>query len=80
MVQTFILFESPSGYALFEAKGVEGIALNSESIQQSIKKFDNFGKIVKLIAFSPFKSARDALENVNCISEGFSSLTIFIIS
>jgi nucleolar protein 56 len=76
MVQTFILFESPSGYALFEAKGVEGIALNSESIQQSIKKFDNFGKIVKLIAFSPFKSARDALENVNCISEGIVSETL----
>eukprot|EP00122_Pirum_gemmata_P018200 Pgem_evm1s17045 len=69
MVQTFLLYESASGYGLFEAKEAEGIALNNESVQQSVKKFDNFGKIVSLTSFLPFTTARDALENINCVSE-----------
>eukprot|EP00128_Syssomonas_multiformis_P004077 Colp12_sorted_trinity150504_noHs@8471 len=65
-----ILFESASGYALFEAVETEEIGLELESVQQSVLDLAKFGKIVKLKAFIPFTSAQNALENINSISEG----------
>ncbi|KAI9447248.1 Nop-domain-containing protein [Russula earlei] len=55
---THILFESASGYAIFEVKLREEIAAMTEA------------KMVSLLSFSPFKSAAHALENANDISEG----------
>lgn len=39
-------------------------------MQAATADLARFGKVVKLAAFSPFQSAQDALENINCISEG----------
>jgi nucleolar protein 56 len=67
---THILFESASGYAIFEAKLTEAIGAKSIAVQESIKDLAKFGKMVSLISFLPFKSAAQALENANDISEG----------
>ena len=66
---THILFESASGYAIFEAKLIEDIGSKSVAVQESIKDLSKFGKMVSLLSFSPFKNAAQALENANDISE-----------
>jgi nucleolar protein 56 len=67
---THLLFESASGYAIFEAKLYEDIAAKSQAMQDSIKDLAKFGKMVNLMSFSPFKNAAHALENANDISDG----------
>ena len=66
----FVLFESASGYALFERKEFDEIAEQEDAFQQSLLDITRFGKLFKLKAFIPFLSAADALENINCVSEG----------
>ena len=39
-------------------------------VQESATDLSRFGKLVKLAAFAPFKSGTNALDNINCISEG----------
>ncbi|KIL66800.1 hypothetical protein M378DRAFT_9857 [Amanita muscaria Koide BX008] len=65
-----VLFESASGYAIFEVKFVEDIGAKTPAVQDSIKDLAKFGKMVNLQSFSPFKSAAQALENANDVSEG----------
>lgn len=65
-----LLFETASGYAIFEAKLHEDIGSKSKAVQDSIADLAKFGKMVSLMSFSPFKSAAQALENANDISEG----------
>jgi nucleolar protein 56 len=67
---THILFESASGYAIFEVKLREEIAAMTEAVQKSIQDLGKFKKMVSLVSFSPFKSAAHALENANDVSEG----------
>lgn len=65
-----LLFESSSGYALFDVVKAEEIAATTEAGQQTIVDLERFSKIVKLKAFLPFTSAESALENINAVSEG----------
>ena len=67
---THILFESVSGYAIFEVKLWEEITAMTEAVQKSIQDLGKFKKVVSLASFSPFKSAAHALENANDVSEG----------
>ncbi|KAJ7702454.1 hypothetical protein B0H17DRAFT_1167267 [Mycena rosella] len=67
---THALFESASGYAIFEAKLSDDIGARTLAVQQSITDLAKFGKIVSLMSFLPFKSAAQALENANDVSEG----------
>ena len=39
-------------------------------VEQSVSDLSKFNSIVKLVAFSPFKSGTNALDNVNSVSEG----------
>lgn len=66
----YVLFENATGYALFEVIEAEDIGTNLEKVQDSILELSRFGKMVKLKAFVPFKSAEEALANINDISEG----------
>ncbi|PIO23675.1 hypothetical protein AB205_0105220, partial [Aquarana catesbeiana] len=70
MVLLHILFEHAAGYALFAVKEVEEIGMLLPQVEESLQNIGKFNTIVKLVAFSPFKSAQSALENVNAISEG----------
>ena len=77
---THILFESASGYAIFEVKLREEIAAMTEAVQKSIQDLGKFKKMVSLVSFSPFKNAAHALENANDISEGASrSIGLFFL-
>ncbi|KAJ7070351.1 hypothetical protein B0H15DRAFT_870697 [Mycena belliarum] len=67
---THALFESASGYAIFEAKLSDDIGARTLAVQQSVTDLAKFGKIVTLMSFLPFKSAAQALENANDVSEG----------
>jgi nucleolar protein 56 len=69
---THLLFESASGYAIFEVKLREEIAAMTEAVQKSIQDLGKFKKMVSLVSFSPFKNAAHALENANDVSEGAS--------
>ncbi|KAI6098206.1 hypothetical protein F5141DRAFT_442681 [Pisolithus sp. B1] len=67
---THLLFESASGYAIFEVKLHEEVGARTKDVQDSINDLSKFNKMVSLLSFSPFRSAADALENINDISEG----------
>ncbi|KIY51519.1 Nop-domain-containing protein [Fistulina hepatica ATCC 64428] len=67
---THALFESASGYAIFDVKLTDDIGAKSQTFQESIQNLQKFGKIVSLKSFIPFKTAAQALENANDISEG----------
>lgn len=69
-----VLFESASGYAIFEVKLQDALASKTQEWQKSIDDLAKFGKMVNLLSFTPFKSAAHALENANDISEGASPL------
>ncbi|CAG8686596.1 8274_t:CDS:2, partial [Ambispora leptoticha] len=66
----YVLFETASGYALFEVLQVEEIGAKLENVQRAVEDLAQFGKMVKLKSFVPFKNSADALENANDISEG----------
>ena len=73
---THLLFESSSGYAVFEVRLREEVAAMTKAVQDSIVDLSKFSKMVSLISFSPFKSAAHALENANDVSEGASLLSV----
>lgn len=67
---THILFESASGLAVFDVVQAEEIGAKTREVQESIQDISKFSRMVSLKSFSPFKSAADALQNINDISEG----------
>jgi len=66
----YTLFEHAAGYAVFKINSSEEIGALLPEVQEAVIDLERFGRIVKLVAFSPFKSAANALENINSISEG----------
>ena len=66
----YLLFESASGYALFQVQGLDEIGQNTEAIRNSVADLNRFGKVVQLTAFQPFESAIDGLNQCNSVSEG----------
>ncbi|KXN73533.1 NOP56 protein [Conidiobolus coronatus NRRL 28638] len=73
---SFILYETSSGYALFERIQAEVVGMDLDSVQQSILDLAKFGKMIKLKSFIPFKTALEALENANDVSEGICNPTL----
>ncbi|CAO1618606.1 unnamed protein product [Parajaminaea phylloscopi] len=67
---THVLFECATGCAIFQVTQVEEIASKDAAVQASTLEISNFGRMVKLLSFSPFKSAVDALQSCLDISEG----------
>lgn len=70
----FVLFEEPTGYALFKvAIKPEEIGSRLKEVQSASSDLAKLGKMLNLVSFSPFKGAAEALENANDISEGIVS-------
>ncbi|KAK8952963.1 putative nucleolar protein 5-2 [Platanthera guangdongensis] len=69
----YVLYESASGYSLFLAHGLDEIVQSVDAVRDSVLDLSRFGKVVRLVAFSPFSSALDALNQCNAISEGIMS-------
>lgn len=70
MSQLFVLFEHAAGYALFKVNEFEETGMLLPQVEASVTDLSRFNSVVKLVGFSPFKTAMSALENVNSISEG----------
>jgi len=66
----YALFEHAAGYAIFKVIAQEDIGALLPEVQEAVTDLEKFGRVVKLVAFSPFKTAANALENMNSISEG----------
>ena len=62
------MFESASGYALFEKEDFDDVGGQLKSIQKAIPNLERFSKMVKLSAFQPFQTAEEALENLTAIA------------
>lgn len=63
-------------------KAIDDVAISEESVQQSINDMARFSKIASLVAFKPFSTAADALEQINSISESLTTemLITFLIT
>ncbi|KAJ2982783.1 hypothetical protein NUW54_g10707 [Trametes sanguinea] len=66
---THALFETSSGYAIFEVKLHDVVGALDKAVQASIDDYPKFAKMVSLVSFAPFQNAAHALENMNDISE-----------
>lgn len=66
----FVLFEHAAGYAIFAVKEFEEVGMLMPQVEASVTDLSRFNAVVKLIGFSPFKTALAALENINSVSEG----------
>jgi nucleolar protein 56 len=75
-MQLYILYESASGYALFEKEEFDETGGQLKSIQKAIPSLERFTKMVKLAAFQPFTTAEEALENIKLISQNKVSETL----
>ena len=62
MSQLFILYESASGYCLFEKEEFDEAGGQLSKIQNAIHDLERFSKMVKLSAYQPFTTAEEALE------------------
>jgi len=58
---------------LFETLDLDVVGQALEKVQETTQSADKFGKVVKLHGFKPFTSAANALEQINCVSEGVAS-------
>ena len=67
-MQLFILYETASGYALFEKEDFDEVASQLKTVQKSIGNLERFSKMIKLAAFQPFQTAEEALENIRAIA------------
>jgi len=65
-----LLFETAAGYALFEKDEFDEVAGELESVQSAISNFEKFATLVKLKAYQPFKTADEALSNINAVKDG----------
>ena len=66
----YVLYEHATGYGLFYVQEVEDIGALLPSVERAITDFSLFASTVKLVAFAPFKSSTNALDNINAVSEG----------
>ncbi|RWS04751.1 ribosome biogenesis protein - Nop58p/Nop5p-like protein, partial [Dinothrombium tinctorium] len=66
----YVLYEHAAGYALFRVKEFEEVSAFLPQVEKASLDFVKFKGLVQLVAFQPFKSGPNALDNVNCISEG----------
>lgn len=64
------MFEHAAGYSIFKVQEFEEISMLLPELEAAISDLSRFNSIVKLVGFSPFKTAVSALENMNAVSEG----------
>lgn len=70
MSNLYVLYEHASGYSLFRVKEFEEIGAFQTQVESSVLDLSKFNAVVKLVAFAPFTSGLNALDNLNSISEG----------
>ena len=68
MSQLFLLYESASGYCLFEKEEFDETGGQLSKIQKAIADIQRFSKMLKLAAYQPFTTAEEALENITAVA------------
>jgi len=66
----FLLYESAAGYALFLKKEFEETVETEAEVQEALQDAKTFGKMISFVAWTPFKDAEEALNQVNAIAAG----------
>ncbi len=66
-MKLYVLFESATGYGLFEREEMEEIAVELPKLQAAIASMEHFSKLIKLKAFQPFETSEKALANMKAI-------------
>lgn len=69
----YILYEGPTGYAIFKQNTNEEIGAGDVEFQASLQKLNTFSDMVSFVSFAPFESPENALEDAVCIAEGLLS-------
>mmetsp|Transcript_47491 Transcript_47491/g.124471 ORF Transcript_47491/g.124471 Transcript_47491/m.124471 type:complete len:534 (-) Transcript_47491:397-1998(-) len=72
----YVLLESAAGYALFERKEGDEVAVKLKDVQAAVLDFGRFSRMLALKGFSPFKTAEEALSNCSDVSEGTMSANL----
>ncbi|KAH7362170.1 SIK1 protein [Plectosphaerella cucumerina] len=71
MSVNYVLYEAPMGYGVFQVEHqADSIGLRSKETQQAIDDLARFGKMIKLVNFTPFLTGKEALSEINMVSEG----------
>ncbi|XP_055699559.1 nucleolar protein 56 [Phlebotomus papatasi] len=80
MAKLFVLYEHAAGFGLFSVNEFEEVSMLLPQVEASVTDLSRFNAIVKLVSFSPFKTAVSALENANAVSEGIlpQDLAVFL--
>lgn len=67
-MQLFILYETASGYCLFEKEEYDETGGSISKVQKAISSLERFSKMVTLVAYQPFTTAEEALENITTLA------------
>ena len=69
-MQLFILYESAQGYFLFVKEDYDETGGGLSKVQKAVNSLERFSKTTKLVGSHPFKTAEEALENINSLAGG----------
>lgn len=72
----FILYETASGYCLFEKEEYDETGGSLSKVQKAVNDLTRFTKMVSLAAYQPFKTAEEALENIQSVAQNKVSATL----
>ncbi|PYI19739.1 protein SIK1 [Aspergillus violaceofuscus CBS 115571] len=73
----YLLWEGPIGYSLFKvAHQGDSVGNRLKEVQEGVDDLAKFGKMVELASFLPFENNKQALSEINDISEGVASDTL----
>ena len=67
-MQLFILYETASGYCLFEKEEYDETGGSLSKVQKAISSLERFSKMVTMVAYQPFTTAEEALENITTVA------------
>jgi nucleolar protein 56 len=75
-MQLFILYEAANGYCLFEKQEYDDTGAGLPKVQKAIDSLERFTKQVTIAAYQPFKTAEEALENIQSVAHNKVSSTL----
>lgn len=65
----FLTRFAQTGFAIASGRVADIFCYFNSQVQASVNDLAKFQRIVKMIAFHPFDSAENALENINAVTE-----------
>lgn len=67
-MQLFVLYEAANGYCLFEKQEYDETGGQLSKVQKAAGSLERFTKMVSIAAYQPFKTAEEALENIQSVA------------